>query len=67
MTTSIVRNAAPVVHNRIVTVTAPGRTSTNVLTRTKTVTITETTPPVTYTDTVIPPPQTIMVTVTVHH
>ena len=67
VTTSIVRNAAPVVHNRIVTVTAPGRTSTDVLTRTKTVTLTETTPPVTYTETVVPPPQTIMVTVTVRH
>lgn len=67
VTTSIVRTSAPVVQNRVVTVTAPGRTSTNVLTRTRTVTITETTPPVTYTDTVIPPPQTIMVTVTVHH
>ncbi len=64
---SVIRNrTVPVVSTRVVTVTAPGRTSTDVLTRTRTVTETVTTPPLTVTETVVPAPITTVVTVTVH-
>jgi hypothetical protein len=65
---NVVRNrTVPVISTQVLTVTAPGRTSTDVLTRTKTVTETVTTPSVTVTQTVVPAPITIVVTVTVPH